>query len=159
LVYEPLPNAIGHGLLGREVERVLAAHGWSLQAAEVATGIPASTINRMRKGLAVKLPTILRFGEAVGEHLTYWGMVAVGMPPSQIMLEPAAGEVAVYERDPRTFLQAPEGYRDLDEVGREFVKETLQVAVEAALRRQRQAGPPRQTPGHRAGGRGGKKQD
>jgi hypothetical protein len=130
-----------NGVLRREVERVLHVRAWSLQDAEIATGIPASTINRMRKGLAVKAPTVIRFGLAIGETRDYWAKVALGMEPADSVIgskrEPSP-EI-VYETDP-DFLPVPEGYRDLDETGREYVNETLRVAVEAALRRQRRGG-------------------
>jgi hypothetical protein len=134
----------GNVALRREVERVMSERGWSLQQAEVATGIPATTINRMRKGLAVKTPTVIRFGIAVGEGRERWAMVALGVaPPGSLGGEGAPVREITYTPDEDS-IPVPEGYHDLDTASRLMVRHAAEEAFRAlvaAMRASRQLSP------------------
>lgn len=127
-------------VLRDEVERVMTARGWSLQQAEIVTGIPATTINRMRKGLGVKAPTVIRFGTAIGEDRQRWAMVALGVKPEPA---PSSSREIVYEPDLEA-IPIPEGYHDLDTasrmVARRMVEEMFKAVVDG-LKASRQLSP------------------
>lgn len=69
-------------VLAQEVQRVFASRQWkSFQQAEIATGLPASTIQRLHRGASVKADTAVKFGEAIGESKEKWVRVAAGLSP------------------------------------------------------------------------------
>lgn len=104
----PAPPDINQ-LLAHAVTRVLARQNWSLQQAEIQTGIPASTINRMKHGQKVKAETVMRFGKASGESPETWGRLALGMPdtlPPTPTPPPDPLKAVGTELDPRPYAEA-----------------------------------------------------
>lgn len=114
-------------ILEREVNRVFDARRWrSVEQAEIATGIPASTIRRMRMGMSVKAQAVIQFGTAIGEQKELWGLYALGFEPSVVsdvatlaqQLSPELEEMIEYIEDPqvrqavRYFHGVPPEYRD-----------------------------------------------
>jgi hypothetical protein len=68
-------------MLSAEVERVWKERGWkSYKDAELAIGMPQSTIRRLRLGDPnVKAVTAAEFGEKVGENPEKWKLLASGL--------------------------------------------------------------------------------
>ena len=90
-------------VLQTHVERVFQRRGWtSFQEASHATGVPASTIQRLRAGLNVRPQTAVRFGMGAGEAPERWELIAVGHDPDA----PLRDETG--EPDPRLAGIAPE---------------------------------------------------
>lgn len=104
-------------MLAQEVERVFRARGWnSFGEAEIATGVPASTLQRLRKGARVKPQTAALFGQAVGENADKWSSIAVGiaLPLPQPKGAEANDALLAYgeEIDARPYLYAMRSVQD-----------------------------------------------
>jgi hypothetical protein len=69
--------------LADAVNEVMRRKKWSFTQAQRETGITASTINRMTKGMGAKASTIMRFARAVKGDLARWNLIAVGMDPDK----------------------------------------------------------------------------
>lgn len=100
--------------------------------------ISHDTIARLWQGYRASPSTLERLAEGYKVDPKPL-LVAAG----HLIVEGANGTVSAsqikYEVDFEG-LPTPEGYRDLDDDGREYVAEAVQVAVEAALRKQRKRG-------------------
>lgn len=110
MVDEPFDGKEINAILEREVNRVFGLRKWrSIEQAEIATGVPASTIRRMRMGMSVKPLNVIQFGTAVGEQKEMWGLYALGLEPSVVsdvanqvqQLSPEVEEILEYIEDPQ----------------------------------------------------------
>jgi len=117
-------------LVAQEVERIFVKRGWqSIAQAEIATGIPAGTIKRLRHGLG-KAETVTRFGVSAGESYEAWSRIAHGLPPETN--ERISRNI---ERIPALEDFNPEGYNDYDDVPPEIERLARKAAEAAAEER------------------------
>jgi hypothetical protein len=132
-------------MLAEVVREVLDNHGWSLRAAQEYTDVHANTVDRMTRGLNVNVESVIDWAIAVArreqkdeadEVRRYLRIIGKEHLIPVLTPDKRNSSEITHETDP-DYLPVPEGYRGLDDDGREFVNDTVQVAIETALRRQR----------------------